>query len=219
MAWFEGDSGPPAAVAAALEPEVLGRPLVELAAQRYGAGLNFGGKNEGDVDGAGLGGWLDRRTGLIGGAFPGSTLRLCCLRRGRCTGLTGSLLLVFVFPLVGGGDLVVRLLLRLLAGLAGLFLPGGQILAGLCPAWLCFGSDQSLAALRDVVVGQEPSGDLIQRTEETLEAQAEERFPRRRAPWRGMRRGLMTCSALWRSGGGSGTTSPGCWRRGTGIRR
>ena len=106
---------------------------------------------------------------LIGGAFPGSTLRLCCLRRGRCTGLTASLLLVFVFPLVGG-DLVVRLLVRLLAGPAGLFLPGGQILASLRPARLCFGSDQSLAPLRDVVVGQEPSGDLIQRTEETLEA-------------------------------------------------
>ncbi len=33
-----------------------------------------------------------------------------------------------------------------------------------------------LAPPRDVVVGKQPSGDLIERTEETLEAQAEERF-------------------------------------------
>jgi hypothetical protein len=33
-----------------------------------------------------------------------------------------------------------------------------------------------------------------------------------------MRPGLMTCSARWRSGGGSGSTWPGCWRRGTGTK-
>jgi hypothetical protein len=109
--------------------------------------LNFGGKSEGDVEGAGLSGWLDWRIGLIGGACPGSMLRLCCLRRGRCTGLTANLLLVFVFPLVGGRDLVVRLLVRLPAVLAGLFLRGVQILVGLCPARLCFRSYQSLRPL------------------------------------------------------------------------
>src|SRR5260370_722807 len=34
-----------------------------------------------------------------------------------------------------------------------------------------------------------------------------------------MRRGLMTCSAVWRSGGGSGGTWPGWWRPGAGTRR
>jgi len=131
--------------------------------------LNFGGKSEGDVDGAGLSGRLDQRIGLIGGAFPGSMLRLCYLRIGR-TGLTANLLLAFLFPPVGGGDLVVPLLVRLLAGLAGLSLPGGQILVSLCPARLRFRSHQSLAPLKDGVVGKEPSGELIQRTEETLEA-------------------------------------------------
>ncbi len=27
---------------------------------------------------------------------------------------------------------------------------------------------------------------------------------------------MMTCSGVWRSGGGSGSTWRGCWRRGTG---
>ena len=41
------------------------------------------------------------------------------------------------------------------------------------------------------------------------------RRPCRVAPgWRSMRRGLMTCSAGWRSGGGSGSTWRGCWCRG-----
>ena len=38
-------------------------------------------------------------------------------------------------------------------------------------------------------------------------------------PRRNMRPGLMTCSRVERSGGGSGSTWPGCWRRGTGTRR
>jgi hypothetical protein len=43
--------------------------------------------------------------------------------------------------------------------------------------------------------------------------------PRRRGRWRGLRPGSMTCSPGWCSGGGSGSTWPGCWRRGAGTRR
>ena len=55
-AWLEGDGDLPAAVTIAFELGVLGRPLVELSAQRHAVSLNVRGKGEGDVDVDGLSG-------------------------------------------------------------------------------------------------------------------------------------------------------------------
>ena len=127
---LEGDRCPPAAVTAAFKPDAVSPAVVELSAQRHALGLNVHGKGEGDVDGDGLSGWLDRRIGLPGSAVPVGTLRCCFLRRGPCTSLTANSLLIFLLP-VSGGDLAGHTLLRLPAGLAGLCLPGRQILPGL----------------------------------------------------------------------------------------
>src|SRR5450755_506057 len=71
VAWLQGDGDPPGAVAVAVagELDVLGRPIVEVAAQRHALGLDVRGKSEGDLDGAGLDG-----AGLDGAGLDGADL-------------------------------------------------------------------------------------------------------------------------------------------------
>ena len=84
---------------------------------------------------------------------------------------------------MSGGDLVVQVLAGQHTGLAGLHLRGRQFPFGLRPAGQCLGFQlaglgqglgappEGLAPPGDVLVGQEPSGDPIERAEEPLEAQ------------------------------------------------
>jgi hypothetical protein len=99
-----------------------------------------------------------------------------------------GLLPVLLQLLVGGRDLVVHFLAGLVTGVAGLRLRGVQLFFGLRSAGLRLGvkvaglgqelgaPPQCLAPPGEVIVGEEPSGDPIEGTEEPLKAQAKGRL-------------------------------------------